>query len=85
MEDYVKRPRITKKDVLRFVRWFLLEQDTELLSKYSTTTIQRYFERDTGIQVSKKFVDTNINKWFAIDEHLYRRDQPWTHPKQIDL
>ena len=86
MCDYVKRPRINKQQTLRFAEWFYLEQDTEELLKISNAIIRKYFKRDTGILVSRKFIDDNKqNKWIVINNQLYRRDQPWTHPKQIDL
>ena len=84
MSDYVKRPRITKEQARKFVNWFYLEQDHDLLSKYSSSTIQNYFRRDTGIRVSEKFIDEQFHRWIVINNELFRRDQPWTHPKLTD-
>ena len=84
MSDYMKPRRITREQARKFAQWLYLEQDYELISKYSSNTIRRYFERDSGILVSSSFVDENIHRWIVINNQLFRRDQPWTHPKLTD-
>ena len=85
MSDRVKPQRITREQARRFAQWFFNEQDHELISKYSSNTIRKYFRIDTGILVSTKFIDEQFHRWIVINNQLYRIDQPWTHPKPIDL
>ena len=84
MTDIPKRPRITKKQIKKFVEWLYLKHDYEFLMTTSTSSLRRYFKIDTGILVSRKFIEDTRHKWIVIDEKLYRIDQPWTHPKLTD-
>ena len=85
MSDIPKRSRINGEQIKKFVEWLYLKHDYKFLMTSSTLSLRKYFLRDTGILVSRKFIEDTRHKWIVIDEKLYRIDQPWTHPKQIDL
>ena len=68
-----QRSRMTRKDVLEYVRWCFSDDIYTRLSGKSFTDIMFLYFESTGKRVSHAFVCDQYEKWKMIDNELYEK------------
>ena len=81
MSNNNKQHRITRQQAKDFAKWMFLHEDFDEMLSTTAETIRKNYYRDSGILVSRRFVEDQFKRWTVINDDVFEINKPWTHPK----
>ena len=76
-----KQHRISRQEAKEFAHWLFIDQNMERLLDMTSEQIRLLYHKQSGIIVSKRFIEDQFDRWIVINNNVYKKNEPWTHPK----